>query len=282
MALLSAERFWERMRSGRPVLSDGAMGSELIGRGIGARHILRANVHNEPIVRSIHEAYISAGAHFITSNTFGLATERDWAAKCLAGAAIALNAATKCPREVGVWLSFPACTAVMVEDWLRTLLETGQARPPAVLFETATSLGEARSAATVGRRLNPGVLAVTAHFRGNDRLHDGTTPEELVRALTSEGVRVVGANCGQTPEAFVGITARMRNATSAPLLIQPSAGLPTDDGAGNWHYSVGPARFAQVAARLAGAGADIIGGCCGTTPGHIGAVARTLCVTDSD
>jgi 5-methyltetrahydrofolate--homocysteine methyltransferase len=143
-----------------------------------------------------------------------------------------------------------------------------------LLIETCTDLETTLSAAGAAARLEPTLLAVTAHFGADCKMADGTTPEQFAASLEQVGAHIVGANCGHTPEQFVEITARMRQAATTPLLIQPSAGLPEPDAAGTGRYSVGPDRFAEVAARLLDAGADVVGGCCGTTPAYIAAVSE--------
>ena len=276
MALLSVERFWDGVRSGRPMLSDGAIGSELIGQGIAAEAVLRANLTDEPSVRSLHEAYVASGAQFITSNTFGLRSTPAWSEECRAGVDIAVRAAFASPREIGEWLSLPPCVVASEQDTLCSLFGSASTKPPMLLIETCTSLRQARAAVRAAAALAPEVLAITAYFREDGKLPDGTAPEEFVKVMEGDGAQVLGANCGITPELFIEITSRMRGATTAPLLIQPSAGLPRQDGAGYWLYPVEPERFARVALRLADAGANIIGGCCGATPRHIAAAYSQL------
>ena len=187
MALLSTDRFWDRVSSGSPMFSDGAMGSELIGQGINAEDVLRTNLLDESIVRSIHDAYISAGAQFITSNTFGCRGGSDWYSECLAGANIALNAAIAASDEIGVWLSFPPLVVADETNALRDLFDSASIRPSMLLIETCTTLELACEAIRSARLIGPEVLAVTAHFGANGTLPDGATAEEWVEALDSEG-----------------------------------------------------------------------------------------------
>src|SRR5205085_3866933 len=100
--------------------------------------------------------------------------------------------------------------------------------------------------------------------RSDGCIPDGATPETAALALVQSGADIVGGNCGETPETFIEVAQRMRAVTDAPLLFQPSAGLPSRSEEGAWVYPVGPGSFAEVAARLFAAGVDIVGGCCGT------------------
>lgn len=276
MALLRAARFWERVRSGGPILSDGAMGSELIGQGIAAEAVTLANLDHGCTVRSIHDAYIAAGCELITANTFGIHASSTWAAECLAGLEIAVLAAMATTRDIGVWLSLPAAVVVKERAALRMLCATARPPRPMLLIETCISLDTALAAARAAVTIAPDVLAVTAHFRSDGTLPDGTGAEEFAMALEREGAQVLGANCGDSLQSFVEITARMRSATTAPLLIQPSAGLPQQDGTGQWRYPVEPAQFAKVAGQLRDAGASIVGGCCGAGSRHIAAMSRQM------
>ena len=187
MALLSTDRFWDRVSSGSPMFSDGAMGSELIGQGINAEDVLRTNLLDERIVRSIHDAYISAGAQFITSNTFGCRGGSDWYSECLAGANIALNAAIAASDEIGVWLSFPPLVVADETNALRDLFDSASIRPSMLLIETCTTLELACEAIRSARLIGPEVLAVTAHFGANGTLPDSATAEEWVEALPKGG-----------------------------------------------------------------------------------------------
>ena len=95
---------------------------------------------------------------------------------------------------------------------------------------------------------------------------------ECVAALL-EGLRVdaLGFNCGLGPDLLLPYVERMVRATSRPVIVKPNAGLPTVVD-GKTVFTVGPAEFAEDVAGLVRAGAQIVGGCCGTTPAHVAAV----------
>jgi methionine synthase I (cobalamin-dependent) len=276
MALLSADRFWKRLRSGAILLSDGAIGSELIGKGIAAEAVTKANLSHSTWVQEVHQRNLAAGAELITTNTFGLCASKSWLDELAAAVSIATDAAKGSAREVGVWLSLPRPGAETMEDCLRSLRVRIAKRPEMVLIETCTCLGTAIEIMRAAAMLEPTVLAVTAHFGADNAMPDGTSAEQFVRSAADAGAQVVGANCGSVPEHFIDITRRMRSATSLPLLIQPSAGLPQQNSAGEWVYPASPQAFAEVGASLVGAGANIVGGCCGASPAHIAALCARL------
>jgi len=276
MPVLSAERFWDLLQRGRPVLSDSAMGTALIGQGISSIDVMRANLSHANAVRAIHQGNIDAGAELITSNTFGPRSGRDWLDEFRAGVDIAWQAASECDREIGIWLSMTSFVVTREVAALRTFLGSTHVRPLMILLETCTSLDEARQAASAAASLQPDVLAVTGHFGADQKMTDGTTPEDFAARLVTDGAQITGANCGEQAGAFIEITRRMRSVVDVPLLVQPSAGLPQLDSSGQWDYPMSAPEFAVLSARLANSGANIVGGCCGTTPAHIAAAGAVL------
>ena len=97
----------------------------------------------------------------------------------------------------------------------------------------------------------------------------------LSLGLADAGADVVGANCEITAEEMLGLVAELRAATTAPLVIQPNAGQPRLAD-GHTVYGETPERFASFMPAIVAAGANIVGGCCGTTPAHIAALAAAL------
>ena len=103
----------------------------------------------------------------------------------------------------------------------------------------------------------------------------GTTPEQDAEALAAAGADVVGANCGRGIEDFVGVCRRFRAATGLPLWMKANAGLPEWED-GKTVYRTTPAAFAAHVPALVDAGVRFVGGCCGTTPEFIRAMADRL------
>jgi methionine synthase I (cobalamin-dependent) len=103
----------------------------------------------------------------------------------------------------------------------------------------------------------------------------GVTPEQATAALTQAGVDVVGANCGQGIAGYVEICRRMRSATDLPIWIKANAGLPEMID-GQVVYKTTAAEFASHGPALVAAGADFVGGCCGTSPDFIRALCKEL------
>jgi 5-methyltetrahydrofolate--homocysteine methyltransferase len=274
MSLQFASELKERLRSGERLVADGAMGSELIRSGIAPEEVLQANLSQPETVRAIHDHYLAAGAAILTANTFGLRTEADWPGVLRGGLQLSVGAVRASHCEASVWASFVADIVHSEIETLRFVAAHEAYWPDALLIETCTSLDAALTATRLARALPISLLAVTCHFRADALMPDATTPEEAARALTEAGADIVGGNCGEIPDAFIEVAARMRAVTDTPLLFQPSAGLPAQDAEGHWGYPVTAAEFAEVGMRLFAAGANIVGGCCGTTPTYIAALRQ--------
>ena len=146
-----------------------------------------------------------------------------------------------------------------------------------IIVETMSALDEAVAAVQAARDAGaPSVIASMAFDRvktGALRTMMGVAPADAARALLAAGADVVGANCGtrmSLPD-FAEITTLFRAAVDAPIIIQPNAGQP-ELVAGAVVYPLGPEAFADGMRQVIGAGANLVGGCCGTTPAHIAAL----------
>jgi 5-methyltetrahydrofolate--homocysteine methyltransferase len=103
----------------------------------------------------------------------------------------------------------------------------------------------------------------------------GDSPEKQVEVLLAEGADVIGANCSITSGDMIDLAGQLRLLTDAPLLFQPNAGLPALED-GKAVYGQEPDQFADDIIRIIDAGANAVGGCCGTTPDFIRAVRARL------
>jgi 5-methyltetrahydrofolate--homocysteine methyltransferase len=275
------------------VLTDGAWGTEMQARGLEPGDCPDEwNLAHPDRVEEVARAYAEAGSQVILTNTFGanriMLDRHGLAAKAQeinrAGVEISRRAAGGRAR---VFASMGPSGKMLFagevseekaiqafKEQARTLAEAGA---DAIVIETMSDPGEARLAvaAAVATGL-PVVACMTFDSgRGHDRTMMGTTPEEAAAALTAAGADVVGANCGQGAEGYIGIAKRMRAATDLPIWMKPNAGLPVVSD-GNVQYDTTPQDFARHAQSLVEAGASFIGGCCGTAPGFIRELAARL------
>jgi methionine synthase I (cobalamin-dependent) len=173
-------------------------------------------------------------------------------------------------------------TGQVTEDELRrAFAEQAQALATAgaagLVIETMADLAEAKTALAAAQATGLPVVVCLVFDSGknHDRTMMGDTPERVAEQLVAAGADVVGANCGQGIAGYVDVCRRLRSATDLPLWIKPNAGLPqiVDD---QIVYRTTPESFAEHVPALVAAGANFIGGCCGTTPDFLRAVGRRL------
>ena len=279
-----------------PILVDGGMGTLLQDRGLedgGAGELW--NVERPDVVRDVHEAYASAGARILTTNTFGGTRPRlqmhgledrvhelNEAAAQLArsvadvhGILVAgnLGPTGELMEPLGT-MDAELATSYFAEQ-LTGLRDGGI---DCVLIETMSDLAEAQAAVVAAREIVPDApVIVTMSFDTNLRTMMGVRPADAVRELASFGVDAVGANCGRGPGEMAAIAAQMVQARTDGLLLvaQSNAGLPQVVG-DHFEYDSPPAEMAGHAAELRDLGIDLIGACCGSTPQHIAAMRDVL------
>ncbi|HOX04860.1 MAG TPA: homocysteine S-methyltransferase family protein [Planctomycetota bacterium] len=276
------------LKDRRVLVSDGAWGTELAKRGLGAGEVPeRWNVERPDEVRGVAASYVAAGSDIILTNSFG-GTSIKLARSGLAGRAGEFNlAAAELSKKAAagkalVFASVGSCGEILepygeltpekaqasFAEQVRWLAEGGA---DGIVIETLADLGEARialSAAKESCRL-PVVVSMTFEKGpGGIATMMGVRPEQAAAELTAAGADMVGANCGAGIEQMIEVTRALRAATKLPLWIKPNAGKPELVG-GRTVYRETPAEFAARAAELVAAGAAVVGGCCGTTPEHI-------------
>ena len=149
----------------------------------------------------------------------------------------------------------------------------------AVCVETMSAVEEAACAVRAAKALDQDVDVIsTMSFNRTPsgyRTVMGVDPETAVRVLSEAGADILGSNCGQGIEQMVPLAAEFRALTDRPILIQANAGLPELVG-GKTVYRQTPGLMAGYVPDLVAAGAVIVGGCCGTTPDHIRAIAEQV------
>jgi len=275
-------------------VTDGVYGTPLqaaISAG-GCTELL--NVEDPAVVEAAARSYIEAGADVIMTNSlvahrFGLEAHglADRAAE-LAEAAAAISCRAAEGTDVKVFGSFGTTgKIVMMDDVPREQLaaafaETAEALArggaEAIVLETFNELAEAEIALKATRKacgLPVIVSLVFAHGPDSVATMMGNLPADLAAMAEAEGAAAVGANCGVGPAEVVPVARMLREATDLPVWIKPNAGLPVVAD-GRTTFPVGPEEFASFVQPLIEAGANFIGGCCGTTPDHIRAVRQAV------
>lgn len=279
---------------GRVVVTDGAWGTQLQQRGLPAGACPELwNVENPDGVEAVAASYVAAGSDIIITNTFGanafVLAGHDAADRVAelaeAGVAISRRAAGD---SVKVFASMGPSGKILMMGEIdeQQLYETfgvaarafANGGADAVVVETMTELAEVALAVRAVRDHTDLPVVTSLTFdSGTDKTATmmGAEPADVVAAGELAGVAAFGANCGVGPERYVKVVQLYRQATDAPIWIKANAGLPvlTD---GKNVFPLGPDQYAAFVPELAAAGANFIGGCCGTTPDHIAAVRKAV------
>ena len=279
----------------RPLLGDGAMGTQLQSLGLapGAGGELWNTAHADH-VRSVHQGYLDAGADLLTTNTFGgsscVLANHGAGARVhelnLAGARLARGIAGDRAWVLGDIGPFggmleplgdasPDAVTAAFRQQTAALLEGGA---DVILVETMSDPAEAALAVRAAKAAGAELVIATYSFQQSAagfRTMMGTTVAAALAAVLAAGAEVVGANCGTelSLNDYVQLTAELAAAAAGrPVIVQPNAGSPRLAD-GQIYYDESAAQFAAVVPRLLAAGARIVGGCCGSTPAHIAAMA---------
>jgi homocysteine S-methyltransferase len=297
---MSENRFLARLsESPSALLSDGAMGTQLSGRGVTADMCLdELNLTQPARVAEVHRAYIQAGSQIIQTNTFG-ANASKLARHHLAGQVAEINAAgVDLVRRAGAALFAEVLIAGDVGPLGVRVAPYGRLQPEAakalfveqmralagagvdlLILETFTDLNELKIAIAAAREVCALPVTASLTYTRDDRSLLGDSPAQVARALAEAGADVIGANCSGGPAQLMRVLKAMRSAVpDGTFSIMPNAGWPEQVG-GRIMYPANPDYFGQYAEEFCTAGARLIGGCCGTTPEHIAAMRRALDVS---
>jgi homocysteine S-methyltransferase len=252
------------------------------------------SVSRPELVGAVHGAYIDAGADLIETNTFGACSTR--LARYgiegrveeinLAAVRVARDAASAAGRRVLVAGSVGPATppssrgpisAPTRRDAFRQQIQAlYQGGVDLVLFETFGSLDELLEAVAAARDVSTTLpLAAQMTFLEDGRTLAGEQPAEVGARIADLDLAAFGTNCTMGPQGLAEILRELARHTSLPLIAQPNAGPPTFVD-GRFQYTADPAYFARYASRYVELGANLVGGCCGTTPDHIRAVAAAV------
>lgn len=282
-------RFLEALHE-RILLLDGAMGTSLVAAGYDRQPYCLANVDAPDLVRSVHLAFANAGADVIETNTFwanefklrAFESTADPREVCLRGVELARSG----PPGLYVLGAIGPCGKPLAP--LGTI-ELGQAEEQfriqatalaeggvdGLLLESFTDLEEIEVAVRAVRASCSLPIVVSKSF-----IEDGETlaegfPLRAAQRMVALGADVVGANCVVGPQRMYDVVRSMAEAGDQPICALPTPGMP-QLVKGEHVYDVTPAYFGKASARLAEAGANLIGGCCGTTPEYIAALREAL------
>ncbi len=284
------------IRKGKPLISDGAWGTFLQARGLQPGECPELwNITHREDVFAIAKSYIDAGADMILTNSFGGSPLNlshfglsDRTAELNETAAIISREAAGTEKFVLGSIG-PSGAILMMGEVSEQELYDGfilQAQSlkkggvDAICVETMSAIDEACVAVRAAKESTGLEVVCTFTFEktaaGEYRTMMGVSPTEMVQAIKDAGASVIGTNCGNGFEQMIGIVKEIRSVdTVTPILVHANAGKPVvNDGIVS--YPDTPEMMAGTMQKLIAEGANIVGGCCGTTPAHIRALANAI------
>jgi 5-methyltetrahydrofolate--homocysteine methyltransferase len=279
----------------RTVIFDGAMGTMLMATGLQAGQVPeRLNIDHPERIMDIHRLYYEAGADAVHTNTFG-GNPVKLAERGAAGQVELLNREgariASLVRPPGKFVAgdmgptgkmmapLGDVTRDRMEEAFRVqaaaLLEGGA---DFISIETMFSLDEALAAVAGARKAGAGIVVAATTYQMTKRgffTVMGESPARCAAAFRDAGADVIAANCTLGSAEMIDLTRELRAASDAPILIQPNAGKPVTRK-GETRYLQEPEEFGRDCLEIAGAGASMVGGCCGTDERFIRETVRAV------
>jgi methionine synthase I (cobalamin-dependent)/5,10-methylenetetrahydrofolate reductase len=287
------EDFNERLREAI-LIADGAMGSMLYEAAGPQRSFDELNLSQPEAVFRVHQAYIEAGAQIIETNTFGANRHRlgqVGLAEQVArinhrGVKLAREAREAASREVLIAGSIgPLGAAQQVQELPAARIReifTEQASAleergvDLFILETFTDIEQLLAAIDAIRAFSRLPIVAELTYSEEGTTLGGTRPAEAARRLLEKDVQVIGTNCTLGPQSTLAVLRELASVEGVLSSGMPNAGFPHRVGERIVYPKSSPDYFAEFAREAAAAGARIIGGCCGTTPAHIRAMAEAV------
>jgi 5-methyltetrahydrofolate--homocysteine methyltransferase len=275
----------------KPVILDGAWGTQMQSKGLpdGACPD-EWNLSSPEKVEEVAREYVEAGSQIIITNTFsatricleksGLAekvreiniagvqiSKRAAGAKALVFASLGPTGKSLFMREVS--------SDQVARSYQEQAAALASGGADGLVVETMMDLKEAELAVQAAKSTGLPVVACMTFGKGKDKDHTmmGVTVAEAVESFSNLAVDVVGSNCGQGPDGMLKTCKVLSERTDLPIWIKSNAGIPRYE-AGETVYGTTAEQFAELVEPLIDAGADFIGGCCGTSPAYIELIAR--------
>jgi 5-methyltetrahydrofolate--homocysteine methyltransferase len=287
----------ERIAQGDVLISDGAMGTFLHAKGLAAGECPESWCMSHPdVVRGIAEAYIEAGSDVVETNSFGGSSFKLKPYGAAGRVAEFNRAAAALAKQAMGGRGFVAAsvgpTGHILEDeggdttaeqlyeaFKQQIVALAEGGADAICVETMSSLEEAKQAIRAAKENTKLPVICTFTFEAGAkgfRTMMGLKPDRAAREAVAAGADIVGANCGNGIGNMIEIARQMRAAVpETPILIHANAGVPVVEN-GKTVFKETPEYMASRVEELIRAGANIIGGCCGTNPQHIAAMAAVV------
>jgi len=289
------KRINDLVKQGKILVSDGAWGTFLHAKGLKPGQCPELwNIEHPDEVFDIAKSYIDAGADMVETNSFGgssfklvhyglaeRAAELNQAAAAISRKAAGDKFVLGSVGPTGKILMMGEVTPEEIyESFKEQVIALEKGGVDAIIIETFTDIDEARLAIRAAKENTSCEVICTMTFEktlmGEYRSMMGVSPTEMMLELVPEGVDIIGANCGNGIEGMIEIVKEIRACNKEiPVLIHANAGMPVYQD-GKTLFPESPEQTAGFVRAIIGAGVNIIGGCCGTTPEHIRHIARVV------
>lgn len=286
--------FVDALHKGSILVADGATGTVLQAAGLPAGLLPEEwNILEPQKIEEMHRAYLEAGARIILTNSFGgsrvkLARAGKESAvepfnraaariaRRMADEYSALVAGDMGPTGELMSPMGPLTPETARQSYAEQAAALASAGADLLVIETMSDLSEAQAAIEGAHQAADLPVVCTMSFDTRGRTMMGVKPEQMMSILWPLGLAAIGANCGKSLEENLTVLTQLHSANpAATLWIKANAGLPRLDG-DQVVYDTTPAEFAEYALKFAAAGAQVVGGCCGSTPAHIAAISHAL------
>jgi 5-methyltetrahydrofolate--homocysteine methyltransferase len=288
---MSSNRFLERLQAGKVLVLDGATGTNLQRMGLpGGTPSDIWVLDNPAAVCQLHQDFVKAGSDIILTNTFGstrlhlghsgLADRFEQSNR--AAVALAQQAAGDSGVLVGGSLGplgemLDPYGPISAEDAQAAYAEQARLLSEAgvdlLVIETQFDLNEAKAAIRGARSVTDLPLVCSFSYDRGTRTMMGLKPAQAGKELAEAGITAIGINCGRSLEDNLKALQELRQVTSLPIWFKPNAGLPHNDEEGRLQYDVTPEMMGTQVVQWIENGARLVGGCCGTSPEHLAAIA---------
>ncbi len=264
---------------------DGAMGTQIQKAGLPLGVSPESyNLNHKEALLEIHETYIKAGAHVISTNTFGASSfklkDDNLKVKDVVESAIRI-ARQAAEEKAYVALDLGPIGRMMkpigdmtfedAYDYFKEQIIYAKGAD-LIIIETISDLNEARAAVLACKENSNLPVIISMTFQEDGRSLTGTSPEVFVSTMIQLGVDALGVNCSLGPIELMPIVEKITSLATCPVIVQANAGLPKVVE-GVTTFDIGAVDFAAYCKRFLELGVGIIGGCCGTGPDHIRALS---------
>lgn len=283
--------FIDRLNSGKTLVSDGATGTNLQARGLslGMPGELWVFEKPEEIIR-LHKDFITAGSDIILTCTFGGSrirlAQKDMQNRTAELNKTAVQLARTAVEGTNVLVAgsigplgqlLKPLGTIEPEDARQAYTEQAgllaEAGVDLLLIETQYDIEEARIALEGAQSVSSLPIVLSFSYDRGTRTMMGVKPTQMAEAFSGMNVTALGINCGKSLENNLEALRQLRSVTGLPIWFKPNAGLPKLDASGTPVYDVNPEEMGQQVSQWVEAGANIVGGCCGTSPEHLHQIA---------